>query len=434
MSEGQASTVSISSNFDSGNILRVADGPAGEIRLNIEPDIYTELEKKTHMQWFYFRCVVQPTKQGDSSAFEIVNAGKASFSSEFPGTTVCVSHDRKTWRRVLNTEYDTDKGVLHWTYDWAKAATKTAYFAYFAPYTYEQHLDLIYRCQQAEGVSHRSLGLTLDGRDIDCVSVGTGPQTAWIIHRQHPGETPASWFAEGLTARLLGLDDDDSAVDGLVAKLRRQFTFHIVPNINPDGSIRGHLRTNAAGANLNREWCTTGDYVAPTLERSPEVFHTLAAMDQTGVDFFIDVHSDEGMPYNFLAGSEGVSHWGDRLKGLHGAFIAAYTRANSDMQREFSYSPDKPNGANLSVCSNQIAQRFNCLSTTLEMPFKELRTNPDPKRGWAPARCKKLGASLLDAIAHVQPHLRTKDEFWTSLAADDQYKAPREPVVANNYE
>jgi murein tripeptide amidase MpaA len=24
--------------------------------------------------------------------------------------------------------------------------------------------------------------------------------------------------------------------------------------MNPDGSVRGNLRTNAAGANLNREW------------------------------------------------------------------------------------------------------------------------------------------------------------------------------------
>ncbi len=38
-----------------------------------------------------------------------------------------------------------------------------------------------------------------------------------------------------------------------------------VPNMNPDGSYRGHLRTNASGANLNREWKN------PTLERSPEV-------------------------------------------------------------------------------------------------------------------------------------------------------------------
>ena len=38
-----------------------------------------------------------------------------------------------------------------------------------------------------------------------------------------------------------------------------------IPNMNPDGSYRGHLRTNASGANLNREW------KEPTLEKSPEV-------------------------------------------------------------------------------------------------------------------------------------------------------------------
>src|SRR3546814_5062142 len=42
-------------------------------------------------------------------------------------------------------------------------------------------------------------------------------------------------------------------------------TFHIVPNMNPDGSCRGHLRTNSAGVNLNREWH------APSADKSPEV-------------------------------------------------------------------------------------------------------------------------------------------------------------------
>ena len=47
-----------------------------------------------------------------------------------------------------------------------------------------------------------------------------------------------------------------------------------VPNMNPDGSWRGHLRTNAAGANLNREWA------APSAQRSPEVLLVRAKMDQ----------------------------------------------------------------------------------------------------------------------------------------------------------
>jgi len=56
-----------------------------------------------------------------------------------------------------------------------------------------------------------------------------------------------------------------------VKQVRSLCTVYVIPNMNPDGSVKGHLRTNAAGANLNREWNTTGAYEAPTLKRSPEV-------------------------------------------------------------------------------------------------------------------------------------------------------------------
>lgn len=69
-------------------------------------------------------------------------------------------------------------------------------------------------------------------------------------------------------------------------------TFYVVPCVCPDGAIRGHLRTNACGANLNREWGSSGDYVAPSAERSPEVKCIVDAMEQTGCDFFLDVHGE----------------------------------------------------------------------------------------------------------------------------------------------
>ena len=56
-----------------------------------------------------------------------------------------------------------------------------------------------------------------------------------------------------------------------------------------DGSILGHLRTNAVGANLNREWAATGDHQAPTADNSPEVLCVLAEVDRVGCDFFMDV-------------------------------------------------------------------------------------------------------------------------------------------------
>ena len=83
-------------------------------------------------------------------------------------------------------------------------------------------------------------------------------------------------------------------------KLLEKAQFYIVPNMNPDGSRRGQLRTNACGAPLNREWLN------PSMERSPEVFLTREKMEETGVDFFIDVHGDEGLPFCFAAGFEGI--------------------------------------------------------------------------------------------------------------------------------
>lgn len=62
--------------------------------------------------------------------------------------------------------------------------------------------------------------------------------------------------------------------------------------------------------------------------------------------------------------------WGPRLEKLQAAFLASYSRANSDMQREVGYEADEPGKANYAICSNQIAQRFDCLGVTLEMPFK----------------------------------------------------------------
>lgn len=243
----------------------------------------------------------------------------------------------------------------------------------------------------------------------------------------------AEYYAEGLLERVLGLNSSGS-VDGSTQRVLKEFTFYIVPNMNPDGGVRGHLRTNAKGQNLNREWCPSGQvgregyYDAPTLERSPEVHCVLNKMDETGVDLFLDVHGDEVLPYNFLAGGEGLSNWGLRLKTLHGAFLSQYTRTNSDMQVQIGYEPENPGEGRLQVCSNQVGHRFDCLAATLEMPFKDCASNPDPERGWNPARAKMLGASVLEAILYVAPYLRETDldVVQSAFGKEDKYVKPTE--------
>jgi len=436
--------VSISDSYDGGNIEYIGSETKDDgclfIKLKIRPDPFTELEQKSHLQYFSFRALVQLSSTLPSPrkiTYQIINAGQASYAVAWPGSTVFTSNNiNGGWKRLQNTCYDSDTGILHWTVDGTTLIGGNNYYAYFPPYTYERHLNLISKCCSAAHNDSircqvKSLGQTLDGKDMECITIGSGKSIAWIIHRQHPGETMAEFFAEGLLTRLLGLsyngdELNGGSVDGLTKKALEMYTFHIVPNMCPDGGVRGHLRTNACGANLNREWASSEGYEAPTLERSPEVYHTLKAMDKTGVDVFVDVHGDEALPFNFIAGSEGCPNWGKRLESLQGAFVASYARANSDMQTKVSYEPDEPNQGKLTICSNQVSVRFDCLSVTLEQPFKDCKSNPDPDRGWNDRRAMLLGASLLDPLVYVQPFLRDEGSFWESMQDMDAYIRPTE--------
>lgn len=275
------------------------------------------------------------------------------------------------------------------------------WFAYFAPFSYERHQDLIARCAQARGVQVRSIGKTLDGRDLDLLEVGSGNMHAWVQARQHPGETMAEFWVEGFLARLL------DPHDALARRLRGLFKFFVIPNANPDGSVRGHLRTNAAGANLNREWAPTGDHEAPTMHRSPEVFHILREMEKVGIDFFCDVHGDENLPHTFFAGTQGNSNWSPRHAKLLQMLGEAYQSANPDFGNLlYNYDNDAVGEGNLATADAQVAQRFDCLAVTLEQPFKDCFDNQEPKYGWSPERSRRLGASMLDALDAVAGDLR----------------------------
>jgi murein tripeptide amidase MpaA len=268
------------------------------------------------------------------------------------------------------------------------------WIAYFAPYSMERHHDLVTQTATLEGVEYASLGKSLDGQDIDCLTIGDGPLSVWLYARQHPGESMAEWWMEGALEKLT--DDDDP----VARVLRRDCTFHVVPNMNPDGSRRGHLRTNAVGVNLNREWH------APSAEKSPEVLCVRNAMDRSPPVFAMDVHGDEAIPANFLAGFEGIPSLDDRQLGLFNQFGETLERLSPDFQRSQGYEIPAPGGANMSMSTTQLAERYGCVSMTLEMPFKDNFDLPDEVYGWSPQRSKHLAYACLDALHAMVPDLK----------------------------
>ena len=56
-------------------------------------------------------------------------------------------------------------------------------------------------------------------------------------------------------------------------------------------------------------------------------------MHARGLDFCLDVHGDEALPYNFISGSEGVPCWSERLATLQKEWCDAYQQANPDFQQ-----------------------------------------------------------------------------------------------------
>ncbi len=373
-------SIQIDAAFDSGNIVvHAIDGATA--RLSISKDRESEF-----FQWFHFRV---SGAAGRELELKITGLAGSAYPDGWANYRACVSEDRQYWGRAAS-HYDADEDggtlTIHYTPD-----SDLAWFAYFAPYSIERHHDLVAEAAAAEGVDYRCLGRSLEGQPIDCLSLGHGPVQVWLYGRQHPGETMAEWWMEGALEKLT--DGSDPHARLLLQKCR----FHIVPNANPDGSRRGHLRTNYAGVNLNREWAD------PSADKSPEVLCIRNAMDETGVHFAMDVHGDEAIPAAFIAGFEGIPSWSEAQGTGYNRYRDLLAARTPDFQTRLGYPIAAAGKANLTMSTNQLAERFGsshgCIAMTLEMPFKDNDDLPCPLQGWSAERSKLLAHDCLAVLA-----------------------------------
>lgn len=374
--------IKVSSQFDAGAIEVVDTAHAEAIELKLRSDSHADFR-----QWFYFRL---QGARGQACNLRLTNAGEATYVDGWNDYQAVASYDRTDWFRVP-TSFDGKVLTIRHTPE-----QDSVYYAYFEPYSWERHLDLIGSAARAPQVRVLDLGSSVQGRDMNVVVVGDAADATkkkvWVIARQHPGETMAEWFVEGMLDGLL------DAANPVAAKLREQAVFYIVPNMNPDGASLGNLRTNAAGANLNREW------MAPSMDTSPEVFLVREKIHATGCDLFLDVHGDEGLPYVFVAGNEMLENFTDARAAQQTQFVENFKRASPDFQTEFGYPVSKYREEVLKLASKYIGHTFGCISLTLELPFKDNAILPDARVGWNGARSAALGkAALLPILQAFAP-------------------------------
>lgn len=366
----------IDAGFDSGAIEVVSLDDPHCLRLRLRADNAAEFR-----QWFHFRL-----QGGAGQALTLVfeNAAAAAYPDGWPDYRCVASYDRQHWFRIESTRYQDGQLIVEHCPE-----HDSVHYAYFEPYSHERHLDLIARAACSPLARVRTLGDTVEGRALDLVVIGDPLPDAvpvWILARQHPGETMAEWFIEGLLERLL------DPADAIAAQIRARARLHIVPNMNPDGAVHGNLRTNAAGRNLNREWRE------PDPQASPEVFLVREAMLATGCGLFLDIHGDEALPYVFFSTAEEVPGFSPEAAARQARFIARYAEVCPEFQTEQGYQPGRFGEELLTLASKWVAHRFGCVSLTLEMPFKDNRCRPDAHCGWNGARSKRIAADMLHPL------------------------------------
>jgi murein tripeptide amidase MpaA len=368
--------IRISCQFDSGAIEVLECVDPANIRLNLRADTAAAFR-----QWFHFRL---QGARGQACVLSFENAGESAYPDGWDGYRVVASYDRVTWFRLPVGQFDGRRYEFRVTPDF-----DSMYFAYFEPYSQERDMLLLGRADASPVATVSDLGPTVQGRDLNLVTVGRpGPdkKTVWVVARQHPGETMAAFFVEGLLERLFDTSDPVSR------RVLDRACVQVVPNMNPDGSVLGNLRTNAAGANLNRAW------QAPDEACSPEVARVRGRMLETGVDVFLDIHGDESLPYVFADGCSMLPDFPGEVLEAERRFCRALAAASPDFQSVHGYAPDRFSDELLTLASKWVGQHFRALSLTLEMPFKDNANLPDGFNGWSASRSRHLGAATLLAL------------------------------------
>ncbi|MEQ1501233.1 MAG: M14-type cytosolic carboxypeptidase [Myxococcota bacterium] len=363
---------------DSGNVVLLDATRPDDVTLSIRRD-----NASPFRQWFLVQCDgVANTRL----SLRFPDAGACSYPAGWTGYRAVATYDvdplgTVDWFRVPTSYVDGALVIDH------VPERDTVQYAYFGAYPHARHLARR-RHAEAAGARVSTLGTTPDGHPLTLVELGHGPRPVWVIARQHPGETMAEWFVEGLIDRLIAGDPE-------VEALLDRATIRIVPSMNPDGGKRGNHRTNAHGADLNRMWLDPDPAIAP------EVRWVRDRMDQTGVDLALDIHGDEEIPYNFAGGGEGTPSWDPQRAARKDRFVATWIATTPAFQRTHGYPTAGPGEANLAIGGFQITERYSCLALTIEQPFIDDANHPDPVTGWSPRRSLALGASVVTPILAV---------------------------------
>ena len=374
--------LTISSSFDAGNIRVVRqDGDSADLEIVQATTCATSINGSTSGV---------AGAAGREITLRITNCAGSAYPNGWPDYKGVMSLDREQWLRIHDTSYS--NGVLTMK---LTPPQDVVWIAYFAPYSMERHHDLVTQTAALPGVGYRSLGKSLDGQDIDCLTIGEGPLNVWLYARQHPGESMAEWWMEGALEKLTDEDDPVARILRKRMHLPRRPEHEprrIAPRSSPHQRGRREPQPRMACAVGREEPRSAVRPQRDGRDRRPTSRWTCMATRR--------------FPRTSSPASRAFPRLPSASSELFELFSETLERLSPDFQRQKGYEIPAPGQANMSMSTTQLAERYGCVSMTLEMPFKDNFDLPDEVYGWSPQRSKYLAFACLDALHAILPELK----------------------------
>jgi murein tripeptide amidase MpaA len=380
----QNTDISFSTDFESGSATNLHVRPDGVVVFSISPD-----PAGSEYLWFNFKVFGAGDKRLE---FVIENAlGAHQTGERWNITRPVFSSDGIRWTRAADVSYAREfslknpLGAMRYRF-WAPFAAETLQVAYSYPYPHAQLESFLNSLRDDPRCAVSQLGLSEDGRGIPQLHLAAPASTAvyrekiWLICREHPGETPASYVCEGFIKALLEHPAGRRLLD--------QFDFSIVPMLNVDGVTRGYYYRNAKGVNLARDWVSFSSAEVKSLRSALE-----ADAERGRLRLVVNLHSsnDPTKGHFFLKMIESTLKSDDAR--LQDAFFEAADGNHPQLQGKRRVRLlDIPG-----ITSNGIYRRYGVYTLYLESNYSRGADGSEI----TPESLREVGLALVQALAEV---------------------------------
>jgi hypothetical protein len=293
-----------------------------------------------------------------------------------------ISEDGQNWSVVRGDKMAGNRFQLK-----LKLRTGRLYVARVEPYCLSDLKAFKRSIVAHELVAIKTIGRTVQGRDLEIIRVGRidAPHRILLRARAHPWEAGGNWLLHGLIERLLKND-----VEAL--KWLDTYCLYVMPMANKDGVARGGHRFNARGMDLNRKWDASPDpNLSPENHALEQWLASMIAADRRP-DLAIDLHND----------SDGKLHVSRPDIDLE-KYLAAMKRFEAMLRKHTGFTEGSTGGSfrNPGSFGEGLLERFGITACVLELNANWIAGLDDYPTA---ANWKVFGAQMAEAFYDYFEH------------------------------